>query len=62
MVAFQAAFAIMAEQFPGAFSGYKLEVCTLSYRFAHIIKKTSKFVILIAIIIACLDIFFVYLS
>jgi 4-hydroxy-tetrahydrodipicolinate reductase len=26
VVAFQAAFAIMAEQFPGAFSGYKLEV------------------------------------
>jgi len=31
VVAFQAAMAIMAEQFPGAFSGYKLQVNSVSY-------------------------------
>jgi hypothetical protein len=31
VVAFQAAMAIMAEQFPGAFSGYKLQVLRSFY-------------------------------
>ena len=30
VVAFQAAMSIMAEQFPGAFSGYKLQVLRVS--------------------------------